>query len=85
MVIGVNVVTVSWFVVCVNLVSCNSCKEKMLEENMHDRYLTEHPAFDFGCLKHWVSKLAGLVTLNRNKRLPNYTTLYTKGKKSEPV
>jgi hypothetical protein len=33
----------------------------MLEENMHDRCLTEHPAFDIGCLKHWLLKLAGLI------------------------
>ena len=39
---------------------CEPCKEKMLKENMHDRCLTEHPAFDIGCLKLWVLKLAGL-------------------------
>jgi hypothetical protein len=33
-------------------------KEKMLEKNMHDRCLTEHPAFDIGCLNHWVLKRA---------------------------
>jgi hypothetical protein len=30
----------------------------MLEKNMHDRCLTEHPAFDIGCLNHWVLKRA---------------------------
>ena len=60
------------------------CKEKMLEEKMHDRCLTEHPAFDIGCLNHWVLKLAGLSYKTRIKGCQNYTTLYTKGKKSEP-
>jgi hypothetical protein len=39
----------------------------MLEENMHDCCLTEHPAFDTGCLKHWVLKLAGLSYKTRIK------------------
>jgi hypothetical protein len=36
------------------------CKEKMLEENLHNPRLTEHPAFDIVCLNHWVLKPAGL-------------------------
>ena len=61
----------------------DTCKEKMAEENMHDHCLTEHPAFDVGCLNHWVLKLAGLSYKTRVKGCQNYTTLYTKGKKSE--
>jgi hypothetical protein len=57
----------------------------MLEKNMHDRCLTEHLAFDIGCLNHWVLKLAVFLSYKTQiKGCQNYTTLYTKGKKSEP-
>lgn len=61
----------------------DACKEKMAEENMQDHCLTDHPAFEIGCLNHWVLKLAGLGYKTRVKGSQNYTTLYTKGKKSE--
>jgi hypothetical protein len=44
----------------ISIAISNLISNPMLEENMHDRSLTEHPAFDIGCLNLWVLKLAGL-------------------------
>ena len=81
--IGVSVVTVSWplWLTLTNVVAAwKLILVKMLEENMHGCCLTEHPAFDIGCLNHWVLKLAGLSYKTRIKGCQNYTTLYKKGR-----
>ena len=59
---------------------CEPCMEKILEENMHARCFTEHPAFDIGCLNHWVLKLAGLSNKTRIKDCQIIPLCIPKGK-----
>lgn len=59
------------------------CKMKMAEVNLNGRCLTEHPAFECGCLNPWVLRIAGVGFKTRIKGAKNYTALYKKGKKTE--
>lgn len=68
---------------CRCCVEIDQCKMKMADVNLNDRCLTEHPAFEGGCLNPWVLRIAGIGFKTRIKGAKNYTTLYEKGKKTE--
>jgi hypothetical protein len=55
----------------------------MADVNLNDRCLTEHPAFECGCLNPWVLRIAGIGFKTRIKGAKNYTALYEKGKKQK--
>ena len=58
--------------VCVNRMDC--CGQEI-------KCITDHPAFENGCLDRWVLRLAAMGLKTKTNKL--YTAMYEEGKKTE--